>query len=320
MKNRTRLQGGMTLVELLVGLTIGLIVSLAASALYLATNETSRATSSVGDINETGKLALDSIGREIQKAGFYPAQYPSSTTTPNYMGAFFNGKAGSKAAFNTGLYGCDGATYDPSAHACGTTVAGDPDTIILNYFATPEFGATSLLGNSNDCNRHPVSGDPDNAARATAKMPLFVSNRYGLGPDTTYDGPDGPVTTRSLVCHGNGDDSAAAGLPQLQGIKDLVVSYGIYSGASNQSPDKWLTAAQVIAEPAVGSLTPWQRVTAVKICVLVKSLSRTRTEDKTGNVRTYRDCRGVDKTPPTGDRFVYKRFERIYAVRNNLTG
>ncbi|HUG23255.1 PilW family protein [Piscinibacter sp.] len=311
---------GVTLVELMVGLAIGLIVSLAASALYLATNETARASKALGDINETGKLALDTIGRELQKAGFYPAQYPSNTATPNLMGAFFNGKDVAKPAFSSGLFGCDGAMYDPDTKACAATVEGAPDGIVVNYFATPEFGASALLGNSNDCNRQPVANDPDNAARALAGMPLFVSNRYGLR-NTEYDAADGNhVTTRSLACHGNGADAADDHQPHYQGIEDMTIRYGIYSTTASQTPDLFLTATEVTAAGNVGDLTPWQRVTAVKICMLVRSLENARTEDKTGSERTYRDCRGADIKPASGDKFVYKRFERVYAIRNNLTG
>jgi len=318
MKTLQRSQRGLTLVELMVGLAIGLVVSLAASALYLATNETARATKAFGDINETGKLALDAIGRELQKAGFYPAQYPIDATRPNVIGAYFNGKAGAKAAFDNGLYGCDGAMYDPVNRACAATTAGKPDSIIVNYFATPEFGPSSLLGNSNDCNRKAVSNDADNAAREAANLPLFVSNRFSL-QDTSYTGPDGrTITTKSLVCHGNGDDSNEEFGQHFQGIEDMVVRYGVYSNVDTQQADQYLDAAGVIGEGSVGSLSPWQRVTYVKICVLVRSLDNARTEDKAGEERTYRDCRGADVTP--ADKSLYKRFERVYAIRNNLNG
>src|SRR5260221_4524368 len=102
--NQMHSQRGVTLVELLVGLTIGLVLSLAASSIYLATTETSRATKAHGDINETGKLALDIVGREIEKAGFYPAQYPTDTTTDKVNGAFTNTKSAS-TIYNAGLYG-----------------------------------------------------------------------------------------------------------------------------------------------------------------------------------------------------------------------
>lgn len=315
-------QRGLTLVELMVALAIGLVISLAAAALYLATQESTRSTRALGDINETGKIALDMVGREIQKSGFFPRQF-SSVDAPgggsaDFFGGFFNGKAGNRPAFANGLFGCDGATYNPANRECNPPADGAPDSIVVNYFSTPEFGPASLLGNFNDCNRQPVANDADNAVRAAGGRPQFVSNRFGLIA-SAYDAPDGGrVTTHSLACHGNGADTAAEHQPMVQGVEDMVIRYGIYGAGAVQSPAEFLTAVDVIARGPLDGKTAWQRVTAVKVCVLVRSLDAARQEDKAANQRSYRNCRGLDVTPPAGDRFIYRRFERIFAVRNNL--
>jgi type IV pilus assembly protein PilW len=308
-------QRGLTLVELMVGLVIGIVISLAASALYLATRESSRAAQGHTDINETGKIALDMIGRELQKAGFYPAQF----TTPSdvaHSGRYYNPTAYN--AFKYGLSGCDDKAYDPSTHACSTTTTKG-DTIIINYFSSPEFGSSSLLGNTNDCNRQPVSGDSTNTSLVAAGLPLFVSNRFGLA-SSTYTNADGKsVTTWSLTCQGNGADSAA---PQkaIEGIEDLIVTYGVSAGNGAQSPTAFYPAT---GTPSVGTLSttadglnPWQRVTAVSVCIEVRSLEANRLEDKSGSARSYVDCRGVTQTPT--DKYLHKVFTRVFAVRNNL--
>ncbi len=312
-------QRGLTLVELMVGMVIGIVLSLAAAALYLATRETSRTSQSISDVNETGKIALEMIGREIQKAGFYPAQY-SFQNTPAYAGAFHNTKDPAKPIFNTGLFGCDGGNYDPANKACSATAASAPDSIVINYFATPEFGAASLMGNANDCNRRPVSGDAANAAAVAASQPLFVSNRFGILDTATYvDNDKNTVTVNSLGCHGNGDEAQATAQPAIEGIDDMVIRYGIYGAGINQSPDRFITAAEVNAAGTIGSRTPWQRVTAVSVCIVVRSLAPSRQEDKAGEERTYLNCRDDEPvTLPAGSRFVYKSFQRVYAVRNNL--
>lgn len=317
-----RRQGGVSLVELLVGLVIGIVLSLAAAALYLGTREATRGSQAITDVNETGKIALDMIGREIEKAGFYPSDFGNDVVTANaYAGSFRNTKDITKSAFNSGLFGCDGATYDPVTKACGATTNGNPDSIVVNYFASPEFGADSLLGNTNDCNRNKVSDDADNATRKAAGLPLYVSNRFGIVAATNYKDNDGnTVTAKSLGCHGNGKEAATA-QPALQGIDDLVIRYGIYTAAgTDQSPTNFMTATQVDGQPTVDGRTGWQRVTAVNVCVIVRSLGNDRMSDKAGSVRTYNDCRGQTLTLPSENRFVYKRFQRVYAVRNNLSG
>lgn len=312
---------GLTLVELMVGLAIGLVVSLAASALYLASSETSRATRSLGDINETGKLALDIIGRELEKAGFYPAQFPGDPSIANRLGAFFNGKSGGKPAYDNGLFGCDNAKFDPTTNDCETAAAGTPDSIVINYFATPEFGPTSLMGNSNDCNRLAVSGDADNTARAAANLPLFVSNRFALSASETYASGDlasDQVSTRSLACHGNGSAAADPYQRHFQGVEDMSFRYGVAITSLTETPGRYLTATQVKALTTFAAETPWRSVTAVKVCLIVKSAGKGRLEDKAGALRTYVDCQGTTKTIAATDRAMYKRFERIFAVRNHL--
>ena len=69
-------QAGLTMVEMLVGLVIGLVIALAAATAYIGSRGAATATESISKVNETGKLALDYIGREIQMAGFYPANLP----------------------------------------------------------------------------------------------------------------------------------------------------------------------------------------------------------------------------------------------------
>lgn len=324
--SRPMRQTGVGLVELMVGLVIGIVLSMAAAALYLGTREISRGSQAITDVNETGKIALEMIGREIQKAGFYPAQFGMNWTTNNdAAGSYYNGKDATKAAFNSGLFGCDGANYDQTTEACGTTTAGKPDSIIVNYFASTEFGSDSLLGNTNDCNRNKVANDTDNSSRNTSGLPLFVSNRFGIVSETTsYKDTDGnTVSAKSLGCQGNGNDAAVA-QPALQGVDDLVIRYGLYDSDGTadgvgQSPTEFMTASKVSAQANVGGRTPWQRVTAVSVCVLVRSLANGRQEDNPDFVRSYTDCRGKIVKLPTDNRYVYKTYQRVFAVRNNLS-
>jgi len=299
-------QRGLTLVEMLVSLVIGLVVSLAALALYLAMNDSSRAGRAAGDANENARLVLDKLGRDLQNAGFYPAQYPAQgdPARRSTVGEFFNGKAGRHKAFDSGVFGCEGAAFDAATKACGPRVDGAPDGIVLNHFVEP---AGSAQSSGNDCNRQSVSRDYDNAARLAAGMPLLVSNRYA-------------VTGNALSCHGNGNESSPAFTAQLHGVDDLTIRYGLYSGATPaQSPEVFLSAAAVDREPTVDGLTPWQRVTAVKVCIFVRSQGNMRGDDKAGQPR-MRDCRGAEVRSDPADRHTHKRFERVFAVRNNLTG
>jgi type IV pilus assembly protein PilW len=152
-----------------------------------------------------------------------------------------------------------------------------------------------------------------------------VSNRFGLVA-TSYTAQGVGATTRtvntkSLGCNGNGKNPEdTVYQPIFEGIEDMVIRYGVAAGATSLSPETYHTAAEVSALPKVGDLTSWQRVTAVRVCLLTRTTENSRNVDKTGSLRTYANCRGANITYAATDRTVYKKYERVFAIRNNLTG
>jgi type IV pilus assembly protein PilW len=312
---------GFTLVELMVSLAIGLFIALAAATLYVTTQDTARVTRSFSETNETGKLALDMLGRELEKAGFYPAEFESGVSgaavSEQQLGQYTNIKTTGSLAkyYDQGLYGCTGANFNFATTNCPTPSAtpDTPDSIVINYFNSVEFGAAAVIGNTNDCNRDPVQNDAANTARAAAGLPLLVSNRFALVSQNMVQ-PDGSVVvTHYLGCHGNGNETATTYKPLLQGIDDMVLMYGVYSGVT-QSPARFYSAKDM-------AVTDWPKVTAVRVCLIVRSFENARLPDKTGNVRLKPNCRGRDTDVlPSNNRYIYKRFEQVFAIRNYLSG
>lgn len=351
--SRRQTVSGVTLIELMVGLAIGLIIALAAASAYLGTRGAAVATENVSRINETGKLALDFIGREIQLAGFFPADGPTTVVigavitgyATDIAGKFTNIKLDQPAAYNHGFFGCDGARFRTALGAgrdtCPTAVADAPDSIVLNYFTGDNFGtgASAVVGLMKDCTGADLLSDPDNfidrnttglarndlavlpihAPDAFAPLPLIVSNRLGLSA-TTYTAPSGQTfSTFSLACSGNGN-TAGIYQPIFEGIEDLVIRYGVASIANSQSPERFYTAAEVSALPMNGSDTAWRRVTAVQVCIIVRSLENARLATQSGaGSSTFENCRNGTTAYPAGGS-IYKRFTRVFAAKNNLSG
>jgi hypothetical protein len=169
-----------------------------------------------------------------------------------------------------------------------------------------------------DCNRQPVSNDTDNSARIAAGLPLFVSNRIGLtsNPQAAINGIV-PIT-QSLTCQGNGSDTARA-VPVVQGVEDLVIRYGVSPGGLTQSPTEFTNAAGVAAVSiSSDGLSPWDRVTAVSVCIVVRSAEKIRVSGRPDTARSYANCRGGTTQVPSEFGYAHRRFERIYAIRNHL--
>ena len=306
----------MTLVELLVATAISLVLVLAATAMYLATRESQRTLDQASAAQEAGSYALRTIGRDLMNAGFYPA-VRSEAGQENVLSGYSN--ITGRAAYESGLFGCEGAVFDPATGTCGATVANAPDSLAVGYFTNDAFGTS--LGQRADCTGADVSVAAVNATRVGTggpsvppALPLFVANHYALvASDATIDGRT--VTTRSLACSGNG--ALAAGYqPLLAGIDDLQFLYDVFSDETRVA-DRVYTATEVGALPALvingTSMPPWSRVLSVRVCVIARTYESSAS---TGSTSAYQDCDGATRT---GDRSVRKTYTQVFGLRNRET-
>ncbi len=319
---------GVTLIEILITLAIGLVVTLAVAVTYVGSRTTATAVDNLSRLNENAKLALDLLSREIQMAGFYPSIFPNPAQ-PLLRGEYINLKG--NAAYASGIFGCDGAIFDPTTATCGAAVAGAPDTLVVNYFTTvgPRDVGTTNTSVGTDCLNQPLQDDPVNGAGAPSRfadgLPLFLSNRF-TATDSNFGSAVGTVNvevaTRGLACNGNGVAAENDDYVQLyDGIDQLVFRYAVHDlNTSGETPQRFFTATEVAALPTINGRNGWQRVSGVSICLLMRSLNASRTTSLGTGGGTYTDCYETAVTPAAGDRFFYKRYTRVVAVRNQLTG
>ena len=308
---------GFSLIELLVSMAIGLVVSLAAASAYLGTRATASAQEELSRTNEYGKLALDMIGRELLMAGHYPASSPNDVNITTVKGVF-DPAVKTGAAYAQGLFGCSGAVFQPASGTCGTADASKPDSVVINYFSSPELGTNFF--NGFDCLRQDTRNDPVNTAREASGLPLLISNRFGIATTSIVQPTGNSISTGSVACNGNGQSSETnIYQPVFEGIEDMVIRYGVHDGVSSLTPLRFYTATEMNALGAAGGLTGWQRVASVRVCLLSRTLQNTRLRD-TGTARTYRNCRGEDVAYNASEGSIFKTFERTFAIRNNITG
>jgi type IV pilus assembly protein PilW len=311
-----RRQRGMTLIELMVSMTLGLLLSGAVTALYLTTRQTSRQGDALTQMNANAQMVMDLIGRDIQMAAYYPAPLPRDTSAAaaHERGTYFNSVTSAPSAYNDGLFGCEAASFDPSTPDCATSAgATAPDSIVISYFSDDHFGSGSRLGLQNDCLGQPVdtSATSYNEARRADDLPVQIVNHYALVTQTlTLD--SSTITTKALACQGNGKPTGSY-VAIASGIEDLQLSYGVAETAGSLSPSRFYNAT--------GVGTKWPQVTAVKVCLLVRSIEAVRMSDKGGtSARTYVDCQGNTQTLGASNRALFRRYEQVFAVRNRLTG
>lgn len=276
--------------------------------------------------------------------------YPPLQADPRMATDWMNTAAGwPPTAFMTGIFGCDSALFDTASSTCGTVTAGTGDTIVINSFTSDSMA--NVVGSRFDCTGANVAGtgtslgdDVSNGVRKLntggnppltphtglnenlpPQLPLFVSNRYTMRPvKIALDQSD--ISSFSLSCSGNGRSphgktDTAAYQTIVSGLSDLRFAYGVYMNDQSLAPARFYTATEVGAlAPIVvngQSLNGWQRVTAVRVCVLTQTLGGgTRLADKAGAARTYLDCSDTPKNQPTGSTIT--RYTQVFGLRNAL--
>jgi type IV pilus assembly protein PilW len=345
-------QHGVTLIELMVTLAITLFLVTAAAYVYLNTRETQRAIDRMGSNAEIGAFALQLLGQEIRKAGYYPANIDMVTAAEPMPKLTFYTPTDwvlPAPAYAAGLFGCDSAKFQPTTGTCGPSTDGAPDSIVINYFTndSPAMQSSSNIGDRRDCTGSDIANDGSNQSRVGTNLltqplqPLFVSNRYGINT-TQVEVDKQTISTGSLACSGSGASSSVVGgtstsntyQPMLDGIEDLQITYGIFAETAAtattnmRAVDRFLTASQISAlgsvELSTGisspvAIPPWARVIAVRVCVMTKSMGASpKIADKTGAERTYLDCNDTTQTQGASDNSLRKRFVQVFSVNNRL--
>ncbi|GAB4217365.1 MAG: hypothetical protein Fur007_19350 [Rhodoferax sp.] len=314
-------QRGVTLIELMVSLAIGLVIALVASVAYMAVRSNATAMDANSQISQDGKMALDLIARDIQMAGFYPGVFTPAQEPVGGRPYYFNPK-GTQQPYDQGIFGCDKKIFDPTSAKC--TDDSNSDSIVLNYFLAQRKEDLGLNNDivKKDCLFNNLSNDADNTPLA-ANGVLFVSNRYAV-KTSTYDrastgsaGNDSTiqVTTGSLMCHGNGGTSYQ---PILDGVVQLRLRYGV--AGTSEAPERYYSASEVSGLGTQDGRTGWQRVTAVQVCLVMQSIVGGVDTPPEGVKRSYQDCDGKTVDIASTDHSVYRTFSRTVAARNYLTG
>lgn len=315
---------GFSLVELLVALAVSMVLITAALMLFSETRNSQRAVDQISNANEVGAFVLRLVGRDIANAGFYPAEF-AETAVASTLGSYFN--PSSLGAYEHGIYGCEGAPFDVGTGACGSMVAGAPDSIVVGYFTMDSFGG--VTAHRYDCEGLDVATADVNAGRAGATAsptqspakPLFVGHHYHLSPtaSTTMNLYGSNVTTKSFSCKGLASPGTNPYAPLISGVDDFQLQYGYYSpGATAGSYNMKFVNADKVDE--LTSITVngetyerWRRVLAVRVCVVSKTFETASPSVSSPN---WKKCDGTSVV--ADDRSIRKTYTQTFGIKNHL--
>ncbi len=347
-------QRGLSIVELLVSVAIGLIILTAIGTAYINTTNTTRQRETLSELDDPARNVMRMLKHDLTMAGYVDIFdldavsraraaslfVPGNTTLSNMFVRATGGTAPPVFApisqFYAGLtpvFGCGGVmsgtptaivtSAPPVVPACG---AGSTTrhTIQIAYQGVPNAAANlpnSLLpadtttGDGLDCLQRA------RPAAASAAGGVMVINRYSA---------PAPAVT-GAVSQFNCEGSGAAGAQSIaSGVEEFVLRYQIAAPGSVVNPVAAGSGQQRYVDAAAVADTTnnpqgWAGVTAVEICIVSASLVATgATAPGTANMQPTRPtCTrnaaggfSDNIARVAGDTRLWKRYTSVVSLRN----
>lgn len=335
---------GFSLIELMVSLTIGLIISIAALSAYVGSSSASKVGDAQARMNEDAQAALSILAQQIRLAGaglaqsgrttnflknpIYPTTYlGGATTTYTSTGATFAPSTYTYALPNNSptyaIRGCDGTFTNVTATTatnlkdltCGGGTSTLPDSIGISYEADIYNTVKTSASLPTDCVGSSIP-------TVTITLPLgntpttvtttVADNRFYINRPTTGSSAGIP----SLYCKGNGSTTQ----PLVENIEDLQLTYGTVSATSTNATATvagYLTANDIESNSAFTTAIPssanrWGRVLTVRICVVVRS---EKPIAQVNESTSYYGCNGTLNSSQT-DRYLRRAYSTTVVLRN----
>ncbi len=260
---------GLTLVELLVALAIGILISLAAVSSLVVTRQGFNTVDASSQLRDNARFAADLIQRITLQTGFKDPTFVIATPS---QADLTNDGAGLIAANITGFNNALFKTTDlttATARSAGVVGYGS-DVLILRYQTAKLNNDTSNTADSSmiDCAGNPVTVIP--ADRNDRMVSVF---HVGLGADGEP----------SLMCSRSANGLAPYNSqPIVRGVENFQVLYGVdgftsanqpFTNAADSVPDKYLRADQMVVGSDTSSKATydnWRRVRSIRIGMVLR--------------------------------------------------
>ena len=280
-------QRGVTLIELMVGIAIGLLVVAVAMGALMVSRGVTGTVSDASGIQQQGAYAMRLFGQQLRQAGSLRLNRNPGTVVAAelYLApvAFET-----KATSATPLYSFDATK--PEQIISGTAA---PVTLVVGYrrYTEPTFISATDVSPSRNC----LGGPADSSNHERLESTFWVSSK------------------NELRCAGNPNPALASpptdtdGQPVLQNVANFQVRYLVQNNTAGNP-----TLSQVDAS----GVTNWAKVQAVEVCLVLYGAEAM--DLPAGS--NYTDCDGtaVDMSTLTGARArrMHVPFRNVFQLRS----
>ncbi len=259
-KNLTRVPGrlrGFSLIELMIAMTIGLVISLVVGQLFIGSRQAFTSTDNLSRLQENSRYAFSLISRELRSAGLRSDPRVPLATAYGAGGSFSGSDGGGTASdsITVKFQGSGPAlgTADGTVQDCGGTRVPYGTAVVNTFFIQPD----------------PNNINNDNTAEPT----LFCYSSLPAGANTGI----GICAAGTAGCYA-----------LVPGVENMQVLYGEDTGAlpyttnPDGSIDRWIVAPAGPAALPATSPPIWDNVLSVRISLLL------RTDDRVGQTTDTR--------------------------------
>jgi type IV pilus assembly protein PilW len=296
---------GLSLIEVMVSLAIGLVVIGAVFANYLNNSQGSRQTAALTQVTNDAALAFGILRNHMAVADY---SLPSGVTATGLT----------RRLTGMNVFGCSGGfdeatddQVDPANILCAST-AGTSDALMVRY----EVDEQSVPSVTNTATSTTAPSD------CTGNALVRVTDGYFVA-DSRFDIATGADGVPSLACLGNGNTPATAAkfggtagaqtAALVENIAEMHLTYGVAAG-KQQNIIRYVSAADVAKADDVNRADKWGNVVSVRICLLVRSA-----EEVLPAKTAYRGCnQAVVAAANVPDRRIYRAFTSTVVLNNRL--
>lgn len=253
-----RRQGGLSLIELMIAMALGMGVALASLVLLQAVRASYVAVNDNALVQDTGRYALDILARAIRQANYIPYDSPAFVTPPAF----------DVTLLSPGVEGIDDSylsshTTALSAPRANTANHGS-DVLALRYFGSSGEADGSILNCAGFAVAAPVS------LAMVATVAGAEAERHWSIFYVAADSAGEPELRCKYRTKNDGWDSTAI----ARGVEAFQVLYGIADTVDGPIT-QYRNAARM-------SVSAWRQVVAIRIAMLIRG------EQRSGNDATDR--------------------------------
>jgi type IV pilus assembly protein PilW len=318
-KNTVRvLQAGFGLVEIMVGLAIGMIATLVIVQVATIFEAQKRTTTGTADAQTNGSIALYTIQRQAQMAGFGLPIFSQNNSSLQCDPSPTFDHDGNPATAAIGIFPVSIATVgnddvitirSAPVPITGSSLAvsngGTPITItafntasnvasVANNLAC-QVGDIAIVSNGAACTLTKVTGLSTPPAYTQITLQTAPATGTAIGASLGCMG--GWTETVYRVNNGNMEENGA---PSVAGIVTIQVQYGISAAANNNQVTQWVDPTG--ATWAAPTIANRNRIKAIRVAVVARNglLEKDNVSGVDVGGGVYKACSSQTDNAPTG--------------------